>query len=101
MLLSVATDLGYNCGMTSAPAILDRLFDPIGELLTPESARRIVEWRIDEETQQRIDELADKCNEGTLTADEASQYDRYLAAFDIVAVMQAKGRAVIEHAGNS
>ncbi|HRI63687.1 MAG TPA: hypothetical protein PK156_05600 [Polyangium sp.] len=48
----------------------------------------------DEDTQARIDELADKCTEGTLTATERSEYESYVAAIDLVTILQAKARRV-------
>jgi len=34
--------------------------------------------RASEDVQSRIDELADKCNEGQLTADERAQYEMFV-----------------------
>jgi hypothetical protein len=55
--------------------ILDRFLDPFGAFLTPEVAQKLVDFRVDEQTQARIDELADKCNEGQLTLAEGEEYD--------------------------
>ncbi len=82
--------------METAPVLLERIFEPVGDVLTPVAAKRIVNWRVDEETQRRIDELADKCNDGTQSSEEAAEYDRYLSAFDIMAVLQSKSRVVLE-----
>jgi hypothetical protein len=49
--------------------------------------------RADEAMQARIDYLADRSNEGMLTPDEADEYDGYLHAIDVIAVLQAKARA--------
>ena len=81
-------------------SILDRIFDPLGEVLKPESARRLVAWRADEETQQRLDELGDKCNEGELTAAEREEYEAYVRAIDFIAILQAKARAVLQRNGS-
>lgn len=82
--------------MATAPVLLERIFEPVGEILTPQAAQRIVNWRVDEETQSRLDELADKCNEGNLTSEEMAEYDRFLVAFDLVAILQSQARAVLE-----
>ncbi|MCG8451097.1 MAG: hypothetical protein MI725_16130 [Pirellulales bacterium] len=87
--------------METAPVLLERIFEPVGDVLTPTAAKRIVAWEIDDDTQHRIDYLADKSNNGTLTTDEAAEYDRYLSAFDIVAVLQAQARAILKDAGQS
>jgi hypothetical protein len=72
------------------------LLDPVGEFLTPDVARRLVDYRADAATQTRIDELAEKCNEGQLTASERREYDTYIAAIDFVTFLQAKARTVLE-----
>jgi hypothetical protein len=79
--------------------LLDRIFDPIEDALTPESARRLVAWRADEATQQRLDELADKCNEGELTEAEREEYETYVRAIDFIAILQAKARLVLQRNG--
>jgi hypothetical protein len=75
--------------------ILDRLLDPLGRSLTPELARRLVQLRADATAQGRMDELADRCNEGLLTAEEREEYEAYVSAANLVAVLQAKARAVL------
>jgi hypothetical protein len=81
--------------------ILDRIFEPLGEALTPESARRIVDWRADEETQRRLDQLGGKCNEGELTASEREEYETYVWAIDFIGILQAKARAVLQRNGGA
>ena len=76
--------------------VLDRFLDPFGAFLTPEVARRLVDFRVDEQTQARIDELADKCNEGQLTLAEREEYNTYVAVIDFITVLQAKARTVLE-----
>jgi hypothetical protein len=49
---------------------LNRLLDPLGNILTPEVARKLVDLRFDSMAQSRIDILARKCNEGALTDSE-------------------------------
>jgi hypothetical protein len=80
----------------SATQVLDRLLDPVGDFLTPEVARRLVAYRADATTQARIDELAEKCNEGQLTPVERREYETYIAAIDFVTFLQAKARTVLE-----
>jgi hypothetical protein len=75
--------------------ILDRLLDPLGRSLSPEAARQLVGLRADPAAQQRMDELAERCNEGLLSADERSEYEAYVAASSLIAVLQAKAQAVL------
>lgn len=71
---------------------LDRVFDPLLESLTPAFAQKLVEFRADEELQARLDELADKCTEGQLSSEERREYEAYMKAIDLVALLQAKAR---------
>jgi hypothetical protein len=79
--------------------LLERMLDPIARVFTPESARELLEVRADEEMQQRIDELADKCNEGTLSADERTEYQRYVSWFNLMTLLQAKARTYLKNLG--
>ena len=72
------------------------MIDPISRVLTPEAARQILDVQADEETQRRIDELADKCNEGALTADERAEYQSYVSWFNILTLLQAKARTFLK-----
>jgi hypothetical protein len=75
--------------------VLDRLLDPLGRCLTPDAARKIIDLRADTTVQQRVDELADKSTAGTLTAEERGEYEAYVAAGTLVAVLQSKARAFL------
>lgn len=73
--------------------ILDRLLDPLlVNCFTPDVARQVAEYRADEATQARLDELSDKCTEGTLTPEERLEYEEYVQAIDLISIMQAKAR---------
>ena len=76
-------------------AVLERLLDPESRSLNIEAARKLVQLKVDAQTQARVDELARKCNEGALTPEEASEYDRYIAFADFVAILQAKARLLL------
>ena len=71
---------------------LARILDPVAECFTPEVASRVAQLQADPTLQSRIDELAEKCNEGQLTEDETAEYDAYIRAMDVLAVLQAKAR---------
>ena len=75
--------------------LLNRVLDPIGRALGPDAAQRVLALRADVEAQRRIDELADKANEGGLTPEERSEYESLLAAATVIGVLQAKARAVL------
>lgn len=74
---------------------MDRLLNPFRDFLTPAVARRIVKLRADAETQARIDELADKSKEGELTAEERREYESFVRAINLVAILQSKARTAL------
>jgi hypothetical protein len=76
-------------------AVLDQVFDPIGDCLTPDVARRIAALRASPEVQQRLDEFADKSGEGTLSAEERSEYESWVRTINFLGVLQAKARKVV------
>ena len=78
--------------------LLDRVIEPITDCLTPEAAARIANVRADAETQARVDELAEKANEGLLSEEERGDYDRLLAWFHLVTILQAKARRILHDA---
>jgi len=82
--------------MTTANA-LDRFLDPLVDVLTPDVAAKLVALRADDKLQARLDELAEKSNEGQLTEQEGREYDAYLQGITVVSVIQAKARAALRH----
>ena len=74
---------------------LAKILDPVAQCFTPEVAKRVAELRADPAVQARIEELAEKCNEGTITPEEMVEYDAYIQAMDVVAVLQKKARSLI------
>ncbi len=81
--------------MNTGSIHLDRLLEPFADCLTPEVAARIAGMRADEEVQERIDYLADRANEGLLNSAEKDEYEGYLHAIDVIAVLQAKARSML------
>lgn len=79
-------------------AVLDRILDPLGRCLTPEVARDVVALRADAVTQARVEELAAKNTEGQLSAVERSEYEAYVSAGNVIAVLQAKARNLLAEA---
>lgn len=81
---------------TASPSrVLDGILDPVGASLNEEAARKLLGLRADPKAQARIDQLARKCNEGALTPDERAEYEAYVLAGDLVAILQAKARGLL------
>ncbi|HEY2840921.1 MAG TPA: hypothetical protein VGJ26_17320, partial [Pirellulales bacterium] len=69
--------------------------EPLAGCLTPEVAAKVVALRADQTMQDRIDYLAEQSNEGLLTDEEREEYAGYLHAIDVIAILQAKARAML------
>jgi hypothetical protein len=78
----------------TAPA-LDRLIGPLSECLTPESARRLLALKADSKLQARIDYLAGRCNQGSLTPEERAEYGTYVTFGTFVAILKSKARQLL------
>ena len=82
--------------------VLDRLLDPLGEIiLTPDVARKLVDYRFDAKAQARIDKLARKSNEGKLSDMERREYETYVQTIDFIAILQAKARALLRRSAEA
>jgi hypothetical protein len=79
--------------MSIAAVSLDRFLEPLADCLPPEVAVKVANFRADQQTQARIDYLADRANEGLLTDEEREEYSGYLHAIDVITVLQAKARS--------
>ena len=73
--------------------IPQNILEQLSHCLNPEAAQKLIELRADPKTQMRIDELAGKCNEGTLTPAEEEEYDAYIYAANFIGILQKKARA--------
>jgi hypothetical protein len=81
--------------MSTVAVHLDRLLEPLAASLSPEVAAKVADLRADDAMQTRIDYLAERSNEGLLTAEEREEYAGYLHAIDVIAVLQAKARSLL------
>jgi hypothetical protein len=75
--------------------VLDRLISPLGDCLTPESARRILALKADPKLQAYIDDLAARHSEGQLRPGEQAEYGRYVSFSTFVAILKSKARQLL------
>lgn len=76
-------------------AVLERLLEPVSQCLNVEAARKLIRLKADAPAQARVDELARKCNEDQLTPAERSEYERYVTAGTLIAILQAQARLLL------
>ena len=77
------------------------MLEPVSDCFTREVASRLVQLQADPELQARIDELADKCTEGSLSEDERNEYETYVRASNLIAILQAKARKFLTASGHA
>lgn len=65
---------------------------PIFELLTAEQTRQLAGLHADPALLGRLSELAEKANEGELSGSERTEYEAYIEANNLLAVLQAEAR---------
>ena len=73
---------------------LERFIDHLTRGFTPELAKHFAELPTpNPEFQARLDELATKANEGSLSDEEREEYEKYVEYMDFVAYMRLKARS--------
>lgn len=75
--------------------VLDQLVAPLGDCLTPESARRLLALNADPKLQRRVDDLAGRHSRGQLTPDEQAEYGGYVYFDTFVAILKSKARQLL------
>ena len=78
--------------MTSSTAVLDEVVEPVSQCFSLDVAQRIASLRASPELQMQLDDLADKCQAGTLTPEEHETYEALVRAINFVGILQAKAR---------
>jgi len=77
----------------SVDTTLSKFVDHLIRGFTPEVAKHFAELpKPNPEFQARLDELAEKANEGTLSPEEAKEYDKYVEYMDFIALIRLKAR---------
>jgi hypothetical protein len=77
---------------------MDRVLEPLNRNLTQEAARVLAALRLDEAAQARMEELAAKNTEGHITPAKREEYESWVSACDLVAMLQAKARTWLTQA---
>lgn len=75
--------------------VLEEVLEPVAQCFTPDVARQIAALRASPALQERLDDLAQKANEGELTVEERAKYEDYVEAIDLIGILQAKARKIL------
>jgi pantoate kinase len=76
----------------STASYLDRILEPMTDVLTPEVARALAGLRASPDLEADVEELRRKANEGSLTPEEDAKYKEFVEAVDVVSIIQSKAR---------
>jgi hypothetical protein len=83
---------GTKTAPKSTAAILVGLFDSGRGNMTRELARQLLKLEFPDEDQVRMHELAEKNQEGRISATELEELDHYVTAADLLSLLQSKAR---------
>lgn len=86
--------------MATATDFLSTYLDPIAEDLTPQQAEKILAARPNARLIARVEELGNKANEGTLTAEERAEYEYYIDVDEAISLLKTKARRLLAHPAN-
>jgi len=80
--------------MSNTVDTLERFVEHLTRGFTLELAKHFAELpQPNPEFQARLDELAEKANQGSLSPAERGEYDKYVEYMDFVALLRLKARA--------
>jgi hypothetical protein len=83
----------------SEAGIFSRVFEPRRIRMSLEVARAIVKLGFDPADKARMNALAEKARQGTLTKSEDEELENYIRVGHLLSIMQSKARKVLK--GNS
>ena len=86
-----------------APILENKAFDRGIEgafrFFSREQAEALANFRADDALEERIAELAEKCNEGELAEEERAEYAGYIRANHFLSILQSKARMSLKQLG--
>ena len=81
--------------------LLDEMLEPIAKAFSRDVAEAFANLKANEAVQARVAALAEKCNQGSLSSAERSEYESYVQAIDLISLLQAKARRWLARGGLS
>jgi len=77
------------------PASILSLVEAIGDGLTPQAAKRILEIKFDKKIQARVKYLGECSNDGRLTREEYAEYSEIIRFDTMLSILQSKARRLL------
>jgi hypothetical protein len=78
---------------------LDAMMSPLADCLDAASLRALADFRAPADAAARVSWLAERVNEGILTAEERAEYESAVTFANFVGILQSKARRKLSAAG--
>lgn len=75
--------------------IVSDMLEPFAQALPPALIQKLAELKAPPAIQARVNELAEKCNEGELTESERAEYEAFVRGGNIVNIIKAKAKKAL------
>ena len=72
---------------------------PIFTILSTDQVRQLAHLAVESSLADRVEELAGKSNEGRMTPDERAEYEEYIQANNLMAILQAEAKFRLQQSG--
>ena len=86
---------------SGSTAVLEQILEPVTRAFSRDVAQALANAKASPSAQERISELAEKCNEGALSPAERAEYESYVNAIDLVSLLQVRARVWLAKHGAS
>ena len=83
--------------LTESEILADVIAPDRGDL-TMEVAQSVLRWKFTDRALARMNDLADRNSEGTITAQERQDLEKYLRVGSLINILQAKARLSLKSA---
>lgn len=81
------------------PSALERLLRPMASRMSAELAASLAALQVDDATQRRYDELAEKRSQGTLSVAESAELEDFVKANSVLTLLKTEARLLLESPG--
>lgn len=92
--------MGETSSLTESEILADVIAPDQGDLAA-EVAQSVLRWKFTDRALARMNDLADRNNNGTITAQERQDLEKYLRVGNLVNLLQAKARLSLNSAGQA
>jgi hypothetical protein len=86
--------------MATATDLLTTYLEPLAEDLTIQQAKKILSIKPTDRLINRVEQLAEGANFGTLSEKERAEYEYYIDVDDAIGVLKAKARSILGTVAN-